>query len=182
MHDRKPRSIAARVLIDLNNDKKSKLYSKSITNPNISKKGDIKTVTITNILAVLFNPKSETFNNIFDMDHVDFSDDSKINEIKDKGKDLVDNYFKNISEVFDNDWQNSDSNVFSSKYFSAFCLLFLNFKQKSLSDSSIRKKLVVLKTRLLEEISKNNKDFDKQGSIFINNLKGVLIKSLTRPP
>jgi hypothetical protein len=82
---------------------------------------------------------------------------------------MLGNYFKNVSEVFEADWKNKNSNIYSSKYIAAFCSLFIQFKTECLENRTIREKLENLKSNIIKEILEKDSSFDKSNMIFIND-------------
>lgn len=175
MEDHNPESLATRILILLNIDKNSPLFGVFSTNPNIplKKRKPVKTVTITAVLSKLFNFNSDLFHNSFKVKDFDHNRKEDIEMVITQGKQIVDTYFKFVSETFDNDWNSNDSNIYSSKYMAAFCSLLIQFKSDSLDNNGIKRKLQGLKSNIIKELSRNNVPFDTSGPIFVNSVDQI---------
>lgn len=169
-----PVALAARVLSLLNRDLNSPLRNVFHTRPfqkkNRSGGKPVKLVMVSNELARLFRSenKTDTDPSIQNL-YKSFPIPSWNNLIKrknakgliEKGQELVNEYFKVVSDIFKEDWNSSESYIFSSKYMTAFMRLFIEYKKKDYDNVLMGKSLAKLKQNLINYVKVNPEDNEK---------------------
>lgn len=154
MGEKTPEAMAAKILIDLNNKNNGPLERIFRTRPFMTRNRiggkPVRIVTIVNELKELFNYK-DVLNeyNINDKD---------LGEI---GKIMLERYFSYLKHIFENDWSDKDSLIFTTKYMAAFCRLFIDLRCKQrLDDDKIKERLCNLRDNL-RNISTEGKYFSR---------------------
>ncbi len=141
----------------LNINKKSKLYdlfkTSSLSGMNRLGVAPIKFVTIANELRPLF-PTTKR--------NKDISRTQAEQILKSRTR-MVDDYFDDVAEVFDEDWEQGARNslIFTTNYITAFCAILVKGKKRRLSRNKIKGKLNKLKNKLsssLKNYDQTNQD------------------------
>lgn len=160
--DTKPKALSAYVLSKLNEEEKGPLQNILATKPTIKKKRSqskpIEIIMISNELSKIFK---------FDKKIKKGKHDVNIKYLTK----LTSDYFKIIKNNFDEDWQNQNSLIFSSKYMAAFVRLLVEYRKRKYGRQTIGKKIAQMRKKLIKTTS--NVKSDKTDIIFSTDNKNI---------
>lgn len=159
MGDVGPKSLAARIVVELNIVGNGPLANVFRTRPfqtkNRVKGRPVRIVSVTNELARLFDPDNANAANTLGI-YETFSHDAWIqlenrraDTIVAEGKRVVSTYFGAVSDVFYEDWNSKDSLIFTANYLSAFSRLLVEFRRGRDAEQMMRTKVERIKAKMI---------------------------------
>ncbi len=178
MGEKTPSALAARVLVELNIEQgalKNVFYTRPFQKMNRVGGRPVRIVTVTKELAPLLDEKNADQSSTLGI-YETFSKDAwralsrgRDRKIISECKATLKRYFRDVAEVFQEDWASKESLIFTSKYLAAFCKLFIEFRKRWMDWDQIRSRLNIMKSNIESYLKNNGRILGNYGEVLWKN-------------
>ncbi len=175
MGENTPEALGARALIELNMQTATPLYNVFRARPFQTKNrvggSPVKIVTVVNELAPLLDKTNKDDRqrkpvyNTFTPGAWRALERGRETLILSECKKLLNQFFREVSTVFSNDWSSRRSMIFTSNYIAAFCRLLITFREQNFSLSVMAGKIAAMPAFIQTRIINSGRSLGPNGEL-----------------